>query len=31
VGVGKDKKNSGDTTGLFAKVVLLTNRSGHQQ
>jgi hypothetical protein len=29
VGVGKDKKNSSDTTGLFAKIELLANPPGH--
>jgi len=31
VGVGKDKKNSCDTTGLFARVVLLGGASGQQR
>jgi hypothetical protein len=30
VGVGKDKTNSSDTTGLFAQVVLLAGALGHK-
>ena len=28
VGYGKDKTNSGDTTGLFARVILLDKSDG---
>jgi hypothetical protein len=31
VGVGKDKSNSSDTTGLFAQVVLMTGAPGHKR
>jgi hypothetical protein len=31
VGYGKDKTNSGDTTGLFARVVLLDETGGSKR
>jgi hypothetical protein len=31
VGVGKDKSNSSDTTGLFAQVVLMAGAPGHKR